>query len=300
MSNKAVYWAELPLRRESHRMAGIINPMYEAALKKDYTQEIYDELKIIARSKLNLIMSWFGLQGSGKSFSLLDVVMTYLSFFQPEKELSIDNCFFTLTELLNKVAEIDKGEVIILDEQIHTTGYGSKIEKKALENIEMTVRAHRLSLFFAAPKHISHNYHYFVETWQMGSTAKWDWNIPIEKQWLYTKNIIYSEKGHMLGYFVTTTPKDMGFVKAYEKKKDSFIYDVKGMRGGKRHEFIMGLGNKLLEQKGFIDKYSVVKTKRLKQLLVNYYLKGPMLTIEEWKTLIDWIDFKITFNEKEL
>lgn len=295
--SKYVYWAEMPLRKEALRMASLINPMYEAALQKDFTNEMYDELNIIARSKQNLIMSWFAPQGYGKSYSMLDVVMTFLK--NQGKTLSIDNCFFTISDLVNKIENIDRGESVILDEQTHTTGYGSKTERRQLQNIEMTVRAHRLSLFFAAPPFIQHNFHYFLETWQMGSDKKWNWNKSMEEQWKYTKNIISSHRGHMLGYVITTTPSDVGFLKKYEDKKDKFIGDVRKQKGSTRYRLVMKKGDELLNSKKFLVEWvKVYKSKPLRRLICTHYLEGFGFTIAEWGQLVDYIDYRIMIDDK--
>lgn len=294
--SKYVYWAEMPLRKEANRIAGIINPMYDAALKKDYTDELYEELDIIAKSKQNLILSWFGLQGSGKSYSMIDVVMRFVE--KQGKVLSIDNCFFTISDLMSKIENVDKGDVLILDEQVHTTGYGSKTEKNALQNIEMTVRAHRLSLFFAAPPFIQHNFHYFFETWQMGSSKKWNWSMPLEDQWKYTKNIVNSHRGHMLGYVITTSPGDMKFVEKYEKIKDKFIGDVRKQKGSMRYKLVMKKGDELLKNKRFLAEWVKVKSKNLKKLISTHYLEGFGFTTVEWGQLVDYIDYKIAIDNK--
>jgi hypothetical protein len=229
---------------------------------------------------------------------MLDIVILYLSLFEPSKKLSINNCFFTLSDLLDAVETIGKGEIVMLDEQVHTTGYGSMIERKTLENVEMTVRSHRLSLFFAAPKFIQHNFHYYIETWQMGADKKWDWTRSIHSQWKYTKNIVFSDKGHMLGYVVTMTPPNALLLRQYEAKKDEFIVDVRQMRGGGRYKRVLKKCEFILNDTEFLKKYVFCKSKRLKQLLVNEYLKGPWFSIEEWRTLIDKLDYEIIFNDK--
>lgn len=298
MARKYVYWAELPLRSESLRISQLTNPMYKDALKKDYTNEFHRELKIIARSQLNLILAWFGLQGYGKSFAMLDVIEDFLSYKPEPMKLTLDDVAFTITDMLKLIEKSERGDNRVLDEQIHNTGYGSNIEKQALKNAEMTVRAQKLSFFFAAPVFIPHNFHYFFEVWQMGSVKPWDWEVSIEEQWVYTKNIVYDQRGNMLGYVITNTPSDKDFLEKYEKKKSKFIDNVKKQRSGQRHKVILDKAYELAEHDEFIKKFSLAKTKSLKFLLTKVELKGFMMSIDETKQLIDYIDYVLAFEPK--
>lgn len=296
-----IYWAELPVRKESSRMAKFMNPFYEDALKKNLTNDFFAELRIISKSKSNLIMSCFGPQRYGKSYTMLYIQEKYAKEYN--KPLSIDSCAFTITDCL-KVAEKAKSQdIITLDEQIYTSGYGSTTERRSLENVEMVVGKLGLSFFFIAPKFVRHNFHYFLEVWQMGSEKQWDFEVPIEKQWKYTKSILFNHKGYMLGYIVTSTPKNQTFLKLYEEKKDKFIDEVKSGRGGGRHKVILDrafdlLSGKIKEMPDFFERYIVLRTKRLKYLLIRVALRGEMLSIEEMRTLVDYCDYTIEFEEK--
>jgi len=116
-----MYWASLPMDRESIRMSKLIQPAYEDALKKDITKnELVPRLKITSKSVLNMILSFFGLQGSGKSYALL-FLMEILAKYSGI-ELSIDNVCFTITDLLKIIEKGGNGEIYCLDEQRHTYG----------------------------------------------------------------------------------------------------------------------------------------------------------------------------------
>jgi len=217
-----------------------------------------------------------------------------------EIPLTINNVSFTITDMLNLVSNIEKGGVAILDEQISTSGLGSTIERMALSNIEMTVRAHKLSLFFSSPKFTYHNFHYFLETWEFGSDKKIDWSKPIMEQWKFTKLIVYDSKEHMLGYIITTTPKNKDFLVQYEEKKDKFIMDVKGMRTTRRHETLLNTVYSLVQNDEFLEQYTRLmigkKPKRLRKLLVLVSLKGQLFAVEEINTLVDYLEYIIEFE----
>lgn len=285
-----VYWAELPLQKEAQRINCMINDLYGYALSKNLTNDFFGELKIRARSNQNLIFSSFGLQGGGKTYQITDIVMEYLSYFQPPKKLNIDNCSFTVTDMLKRIGEAEKGETFILDEQVHTSGYGSSVERKALNNIETTVRADKLSLFFAAPSLIRHNFHYYVEVWQMGSLKPWDFNQPITDQWRYTKSILFSHKAHPLGYIITTTPRDKEFLEKYEAKKARFIQNIKEMKSDRRAYMLLEWAKKVLEDKEFISNYIKFKSKDMRKLMISNYL-GKKMSIDELKQVVAYIDY---------
>jgi hypothetical protein len=290
------------LRAEAHRVAGMINPMYQAALEKDCTMKMHNEMRITAVSELNEIISLFGPSGSGKSFVIADLVEDYLNYFDPPKKISIDNVFFTVTDMLEAIETVEKGSVVWLDEQIFTSGYGSTVEKRNLQNIESTVRAHKLSFFFSAPQFIQHNFHYYMETWQMGSDEPWPENVgklSTENikgwihHWKYTKSIVYSEKGHMMGYIVTRTPDDKAFLSAYQKKKDKFVTDVRAQKGGQRFMVIERRAHRLLEKPEFLSEFCSTRDNKLRQLACEIHSGGIYMGIQDWRTLVSYIDREI-------
>jgi hypothetical protein len=211
-------------------------------------------------------------------------------------ELTLENWCFTITDLLKVVEKLKITDIFGLDEQIHTSGYGSMIEKNILDNVEMTVRAHKLSFFFSSPKHIIHNYHYYLETWQMGSNKKWDWDKPIEQQWKYTKSIIFDHKDIPIGYVITGKPTNEDFLEKYEKKKSKFIEEIRKRRGSTRYKHILDRAYEIVEDDEFLKRWALCKTKRLKRLLVVVALKGEMMSIEETNMLLDYIDYITNFE----
>jgi len=302
--SKNVFWASLPMRAESMRMSQFNNPHYADALKKDWTNSFNQELKIIGKSKMNLILFWWGLQGFGKSWSLLRTVEKFLGYQYPNHDkdtilseiLTIDHCFYTITELLKNLRNAGEFESRVLDEQVQIAGAGSAIEKRAMQNVEMTVRAQRLSFFFASPAFVPHNCHYFFEVWQAGSLKPWDWDVPMEEQWKYTKNIIYDQKGFMLGYMITGTPRDMEFIGKYNKKKDEFINRVKAQKSGMRFTIIEDQAKDILSSDSFLKDYAVAKTRDLKTFMVTKEMGGFMAGTMEVRQIVSVIDYMIATN----
>lgn len=292
-----IYWFNMPLKAESIRLAQL-SAGFENPSKKEITDRFFEELKVIAKSKQNFLCDSFGVPGSGKSYQVLRIAEKYARY--RGQRLKIENVWFTISEALDGIEKMKKGSIGILDETIHTFGTGSKVERTLLNNIEMVVRAHRLSFFFLAPMHVRHNYHYYLMTWQMGKEGEeWDIEKPIETQWQFTKSFIYDHMGQCLGYIITDTPKNKNFLAEYEKKKDKFITAVRMKRGGARHEHLLKRAFELLEDPEFFERYmQMFKTKRLKKLAIRVSLKGEIMSIEEINILVDYIDYVLNREPK--
>lgn len=294
-----INWVSLPLQEVSMKMAKYYDSDYVIALEKtkNLTDKFFEHLKLISKSKLNLIMSSFGVQGSGKSWQIIYIVEKLLKY-KGMDELPTDNICFTIASLLKVVENLKIGDVFILDEQVHTAGYGSHIERNILENVEMTTRAHKLCFFFLAPRFFVHNYHFFLETWQIGSDKEWSWNKPVEEQWKYTKSVLYDHKNHMLGYIITGTPENKEFMKKYDEKKNEFIEQVRLRRGSGRHQYILDKAYMLLENDTFLRRFVQSRTRRLKRLNMIIALKGELISVEESNMLLDYISWVIEEEPK--
>jgi len=297
LMSEQIDWATLPLQEASIKMAKFYNTDYNIALQKNLTEDFFRHLKIIANTNMNFIMSCFGTQGSGKSYTIAMIVMEFLKY-KGLKKIDLDNCCFTINDLLTVVERLEEGGVFILDEQVHTAGYGSQVERHILDNVEMTTRAHKLCFFFLAPKFFVHNFHYFIETWQMGTEGEWDWNKSIDKQWMYTKSILFDHRQHMLGYIITNTPEDKEFLKAYDAKKNNFINEVRMRRGSGRHQYIMDKAYALLEDEIFFERFVRSKGNDLKRLNMLIALKGELMSTDESKMLLSYIKWAIQEEPK--
>jgi hypothetical protein len=310
MTDEMVFW-EMPLQDESNRMAENEYQDYKDALNKNKTEVLKSRLKVIASSQQNFIMSCFAPQGYGKSYAMIFLAEMYSKF--AGIPLSIRNVCFTVTDMLRAVEDGQKGDLFILDEQIHTHGYGSNVEKNMLVNIERVVRAHKLCFFFIAPEWIPHTYHYYIETYQMGGDSRFDPAKPLEEQWKYTKSILYDNRNAKLGYIITGEPQNKEFLALYNAKKDEFVSTVRSMGGGARDNFVTDTARELvLSDKAislfdltvpmtFREMYKGCKNKMQKLSVINGFiyklLKGRIFSTTELNLLVARIDM-MTFADK--
>ena len=291
------YWLALPLQDESIRVAKLRNPQYEDALRKNVSKKYFDRLKLIARTKSNYIQSTFAPPGYGKSYSVLFVVEQYAKY--TGKTLKIDNVFFHSSDMLKAIGkeDMDKNEIFILDEQVRTRGHGSRAEIEDLQNIEMTVRQHKLSFFFLAPEFVRHTFHYYTETWQMGSDKPIDLNKDYEKQWKYTKSILYDHRDAMLGYIVTGKPSNIEFLEAYEQKKNLFIEKVRRRKTYGRYAYVKEKSAELALKPGFAKEFQLAKTMTVKKVVVILALEGEAMTTAEINMLVQYLQY-VQFKER--
>lgn len=264
-----IYWHHMPLEEESVKMAKYLDPTYATALKKNVTSKFIKEVSMKRKSKQNLILNGQGRQRSGKSWQFIKI--NELIAGSTGDMIRIENCEFTLTELLKRVEGLsvaleklkkqetheliakklkESGEEFQLDEQISIHGYGSTVEKNMLDNIEMIVGKWEWSFSFLAPKYIPHNFMYHLETWEWGNwEKKIDPDVPVNKQWIFTKSIITDHRGYKLGYIVTSTPEDKNFLKKYETKKDKFLAYATQFKGSQRPKLLIDKCYELLMSK---------------------------------------------------
>jgi hypothetical protein len=127
----------------------------------------------------------------------------------------------------------------------------------------------------------------------MGSVKPWDWSVPIEDQWKYTKNILYDQKGFMLGYIVTGTPKDTEFMAKYNVKKDAFIGRVTSQKAGMRYTIIEEQANEIVNNDTFLKEYAMAKTRDLKTFMVTKEMGGFMAATAEIRQIVSVIDYFI-------
>jgi len=298
-----IYWGQTPLRQESNRIAIFMQPYYGIALKKNVTQHILDEMRIRAINRQNLIMFWLGIQGSGKSYSMLFLITKYLEYLHGQK-LGMKNVFYRLSDLFTAIRDAKEESIFCMDEQVYTAGLGSNIERMALSNIEQVVRVKKLSFFYSSPREVAHVYHYKVETWEIGFTEPWDMEKVVgepgylERMWKYTKNVVFDSKDSMLGYFITAAPQDKKFLADYEKHKREFVDTVQIMGGGGRQDIYMAMAKDLLNRDSFMKKYALSKTKRLRELLIRIELRGILFGVQEMKTLVDYMEFLCSYEQE--
>lgn len=287
---------DTPLHKESIRMAELLYGYEETGvMKKDLSKDFVVELQTTAISQKNLIVSSFGTTGSGKSWQVARLEEKYCEFTGKTRELA--NVAFTITDALTAAENADRGGVVTLDEQVQTFGPGSGVEKGLLKNIEMTVRAQKLSFFFLAPIFVDHAFHYFLRTWQILGPRKFDPKVPVERQWTHTKSLVYDDLEHPLGYIVTESPRDLKFMKRYEEKKDKFITEIRGRRGSRRPFYLLDKAFELIQKPGFVEKWiNPLASVQAKQSLISQFTKGEMFTINDFGTLKSHIEYAVAFD----
>src|SRR3990167_5123128 len=247
-NGRKYYFFNYPLQAESIKVTKIHMPHYKEALEKDMTEEMALELKGLALGRGNAIISYMGLQGSGKSYSAMFVAEMLSGYLG--RKLTIGNVGFSLTEILSIAESAEIGSVVIMDEQTKMKGRGSLIEAALLENIERVVRQHKLFFFFLSPRYVSHSYRYLIEIWQPGSERKFDYTKTLEEQWKYTRCIIFNDKQIPVGYMITEAPSDMDFIAEYEKKKSEFIEGIRARQGSGRPKYLRGRAADFLGTEG--------------------------------------------------
>jgi hypothetical protein len=289
----SIYWFARPLEAEALKasMFSSMDLYHALDFKKDLTVLWYKELEMRCKSRDNLIVSIFGSQGTGKSYVALYTLEKMAKFMN--KPVNLDNVFFTLDDLSIGVERVGRNEVLVLDEQIETSGQGSSAERKGLVNIERVVRQHKLNFFFLAPEHIRHTYHYYLRVWQPGAFKPFNPNKTVEEQWELSRSVIYNVDNHPFGWIITAKPTNIKFLEAYEKKKSEFIDRVKARRGSGRYKFIGRRADDIIQDEKFKEEFRNAPRQPLKKLLLKEKLQGELITTDEFKELFDKVDLMI-------
>lgn len=291
-----IYWENLPMNAEANRVSVLKDIDYQNALKKDLTENKFlpRQFQIISKTHQNFILSAFGRKGSGKSRVMLFLIGVLSGFIRID--FGIENIHFTLRDMLKDIENAKEGSTHFLDEQVNTSGYGSQIEKMALENLEMTIRKRRINLFFSCPAFVRHNFDFYLETWEMGALKPWNWDIPIHEQWKFSKSIVYDEKDHKIGFIVTGDNPNKELLKAYEQKKDVFLDMIQQRRSSGRFNFYDEKARNFIKNNDFMNMYVRAKNKTLKKLLITEELRGELFSTEEIKLVSEKIDYLINFD----
>lgn len=287
-----IYWFDLPMMAESHRVKKILNSQYEFALEpsKNLTEEFHKEMQIRGTSKQNIILSWFGTPRDGKSYSMIRTGENLSEYWGID--IDIENVAFTPTQALEIVKKAEYGDMVMLDEQIRTFGKGSGAERETLSTVEKNVGKKRILFLFASPDLKSHEHRYYFETWRAGNTKPFDPNVQLERQWNYTQLIAYNRDGQVLGHMVTGKPQNEAFLREYEKRKDEHIERISQMKGSDRYTLIGKYSEDLLKDRNFIQRF-LRATKRNKDTLVREFLGGIAVTTDELKDISSAIEEKV-------
>lgn len=288
-----VHWSNRPLQKYAVDVQYAVKFNLEQASKEemDLTEEMKNEFKIIGKNPLNMIVSVEGLQGSGKSWSVYDLIQKqhYLSGL----DLDVENVDYSIADKVKNVQKTKKRVIHILDEQVEFFGMGAEAIKAMLRNIEKVIRKYKQCFWFLSPEHINHNCYVYLKTHEWGSETIWDMvNKPLRDQWEYNKLIVYDSNYYPFGNVITGKPDDMSFLKECEKKKDEFLDKLLEGTIGNPDQFVREQAVTLFEDKEFIKRFEMAGRTRSKNFVVSEKM-GGMFTIEQKKTvcdiLQDWI-----------
>lgn len=234
LESDEIHFYSLPLEDEAKKMWTYYAPIYATALEKNISDKFFGNMKVRSNSNQNMILSSLGRQGSGKSYVIIKI--NEIRLMLVGGRLDIKNCEFTLTNLLKAIEQRGPDDKdFINDEKFISFGYGAELERAMLRNIENTTRKFGLNFYFLCPEDVKHQHIWKLETWEWGGyEEEFNPNISMEKQWVFTKSIVFSDKNIPVGYLITGTPQDKKFLQAYEKKKEKFLDFVTKFTGSQR------------------------------------------------------------------
>lgn len=126
-----------------------------AALARNVTPLIHKQIEERRRYGGNVVLEFAGPTGFGKSSSMLGLMEHHNRLADIvdaggvealRRHISID-----LQELPGKLEQLQAGDAIAMDEQLHLVGEGSETAVKTLRNLEDTLRGTQIDLHFASP-----------------------------------------------------------------------------------------------------------------------------------------------------
>lgn len=248
------------------------------AMRADISNMFYSDIVNRARTNRNIIISWYGTQGSGKSLAgfYIDLLWSRHS----GTEFGIDNVAFTNDELMKKFGELKQGVIYHRDEQVDIFGIGSEREEQAVESVGAVARAQKLSLIYCSPNLKLHKTHYIIEAT----------GIIVEEKGM-SMHIVYegsSEKP--IGRIWTKLPQlPDKFWSQYGKVKDAFISAVRRQepvdRTAEYETIAEDFVNKFVEKGMQFSSKKQLITKLMQEYKKNY-------TRDEWVSILHLIDFK--------
>lgn len=311
-----MFWTDIPFEREKHDWIKKTDPVIRRMIEDrtfDTTDQFHEDLKLISASNQNVIFSFVGKPGSGKSYGEIYTAEAHADYLGNDA-LKIEYCNFTLTDSIKCIENVDeKGIIVINDEQVRTSGKGSKTELEQFNNNEATMRKHKISFFHAAPYRFNHPQAGWLVPWEMGSSEPWilDGSVRMEDQWEWTKHLRYatseSPSGMPVGHVITGTPQDKKFLEQYEQKKDDFLKQLRQGRGANRREnYIISKVDDILTWDGkvndrdFLTKFMELGTKRLRTAHLMNRLGSPQASVDEQKLMTDELMHRIKKDDELL
>lgn len=190
-------------------------PTFGNALSQDYTEILFNTIEERKdRSKQHsYIASWYGRQGSGKSWSALALA----GILDPD--FNISKIFFDVEILVNKRNKLRDHDCVVVDEMARTFGVDSMRINIMLNTIKEQLRKKSIHMFYCSPtlKEEYKSSMYVLETMFIDTKNKLTFHA-------YKTNQLLT-----LGYVII--PHPLHFISKklllqYEKKKDIHLKQV--------------------------------------------------------------------------
>jgi len=185
------------------------------ALSEDYTEDLFKTLE--ERRDRNIqhsyIASWYGTQGSGKSYSALALSGILDPNFHSGK------IYFDIEDLVNKRSKLKEHDAVVIDEMARPFGLDSMRISIQVNTMKEQLRKKSIHFFYISPtlKEEYHSSQYILETMFIDKKNKLSFHA-------YKTNELLT-----LGYVVIPHPLHFISKKTliqYERKKDEHLKEV--------------------------------------------------------------------------
>lgn len=251
------------------------DPTFDRNFPNNLTQDFLDKVNYQKNLGKNFIMSYYGLQGSTKSYSAM--TLTGMS----EWNLEIDNVFFKLEDIDKHTSHFHAGDVVLRDEWEKAKGVGSsRLEDEYALKIE-TLRKRQVSFVIVSvlPRALDYSF-YFIQT--LGLVDEKRKISYCELQERITLDTLGHLKVPWLGDIMGKK-----FVKAYEDKKDDYLQTVLHK---KSVDYITDWANEIVRSEMFL------KLEKQEKDIADHAKKGSFKGIP-WKRLLEIVnDFHPELN----
>lgn len=124
------------------------------ALMTDYTQRFLDHITYRLQNGGNVAIEFTGPTGMGKS-SCAIALADWISPIVADELL--DHLVFDFGDLTSRLAGKKPGQTVLVDEYVSQSGDGARTVKDVMSNVEDTIRASRVNLFWCSPTKHDHS-----------------------------------------------------------------------------------------------------------------------------------------------
>ncbi|HEC66727.1 MAG TPA: ATP-binding protein [bacterium] len=274
------FWDLTDLDKIRFRFKLLQNPTFGRVADHPLNDLTYSVInKIIQRLKYGqIIISLIGDTGSGKSRVAQQIAQQFINPYIPiEGQLEINKIIFNYEAFLDLCGKLSQKSIVILDEQIQSSGIGSEREQKEFINIQEVTRKFGLNMIFCSP------------TPRPNDTAHIQLEVVCRSQRERKTKLAVKYQDIYLGYMVVDIPedKDDPLWVEYDKddgKKDEFIEEIRKRNVGRLDYDI--LFDKLREHEFY--EYCETKT----DIITLSSVVFPQLTSQEHTSLSNWIYMK--------